>query len=93
MQSSVKKLLCEVSKRESQDVPGCPDSDDDDEDDQCGSPCPPRPSCPEDPDPLVICGGKCNTKADKFAKMKENYTRLLTQYQRKDCEMKELEKR
>lgn len=96
MQSSVKKLLCEVNKRESHDGPSCPDFDDDDDDDEadpCASPCPPRKPCPENPDPLVICGGKRNTKADKYEKMKENYTRLLTQYQRKDCEMQELEKR
>ncbi|KAH8411937.1 hypothetical protein KR222_002905 [Zaprionus bogoriensis] len=96
MQSSVKKLLNEVSKRETQDMASCDDDDDDDGDDDgppCGAPCAPRPPCPEDPDPLVICGGKRNTKADKFEKMKENYTRLLTQYQRKDCQMKELEKR
>lgn len=95
MQSSVRKLLSEVSKRESHDAHSCPDFDDDDDDDaeQYASPCPARKPCPEDPDPLVICGGKRNTKSDKFEKMKENYTRLLTQYQRKDCEMQELEKR
>ncbi|KAH8271783.1 hypothetical protein KR044_005440, partial [Drosophila immigrans] len=91
MQCSVKKLLHEVSRRESAQVCG---AGDDDDDDVCGGGadmC--RPPCPEDPDPLVIGGGKRNTKADKYEKMKENYTRLLTQYQRKDCQMKELEQR
>ncbi|XP_034474001.1 uncharacterized protein LOC117781362 [Drosophila innubila] len=88
MQSSVKKLLSEVSKRETHEAQSC-GGDDDDDDDMNMS----RPPCPEDPDPLVICGGKRNTKADKYEKMKENYTRLLTQYQRKDCQMKELEQR
>ncbi|KAH8237532.1 hypothetical protein KR038_004138 [Drosophila bunnanda] len=93
MQNSVKKLLQEVGNREGQ-----PESfmgDDDDEEDHqdiCGKTAP-RSPCPEDPDPLVICGGKRNTKADKYEKMKENYTRLLTEFQRKDCQMKELQKR
>ncbi|XP_068151025.1 myosin heavy chain, clone 203 [Drosophila tropicalis] len=84
MQSSVKKLLQEVSRRE------VTEPDVSEEDDSC--PQQPAP-CPEDPDPLVICGGKRNTKADKYEKMKENYTRLLTEFQRKDCQMKELQAR
>lgn len=92
MQSSVKKLLNEVSKRETLEPTSCGGyDDDDDDDDPCNAQS--RPPCPEDPDPLVICGGKRNTKADQFEKMKENYARLLTQFQRKDCQMKELEKR
>ncbi|XP_017110606.1 kinesin-1 heavy chain [Drosophila elegans] len=99
MQASVKKLLQEVSNRDGPEP--CPDYQDDDDGEAeaeeaaspCSRPCPPRPPCPEDPDPLVICGGKRNTKADKYEKMKENYTRLLTEFQRKDCQMKELQKR
>ncbi|KAH8248834.1 hypothetical protein KR032_003523 [Drosophila birchii] len=90
MQNSVKKLLQEVGNRD-----GSMDDDDDDDEgqqDPCGKAAP-RPPCPEDPDPLVICGGKRNTKADKYEKMKENYTRLLTEFQRKDCQIKELQKR
>ncbi|KAH8413207.1 hypothetical protein KR009_008792 [Drosophila setifemur] len=92
MQSSVKRLLQEVNNRDGPEP--CGDDDDDDEEDEspCSRPCP-RAPCPEDPDPLVICGGKRNTKADKYEKMKENYTRLLTEFQRKDCQMKELQKR
>lgn len=92
MQSSVKKLLQEVGNRDGPADP-CDDYDDEEEEeDPCARPCP-RTPCPEDPDPLVICGGKRNTKADKYEKMKENYTRLLTEFQRKDCQMKELQKR
>lgn len=94
MQCSVKKLLQEVNNRDASEPCGGGDDDDDDdeEEDPCARPCPRQP-CAEDPDPLVICGGKRNTKADKYEKMKENYTRLLTEFQRKDCQMKELQKR
>ncbi|XP_026844398.1 uncharacterized protein LOC6588715 [Drosophila persimilis] len=87
MQCSVKRLLNEVNRRESA---GPCDEGSDEEDSR---PCPSRPPCPEEPDPLIICGGKRNTKADKYEKMKENYTRLLTEFQRKDCQMKEMQKR
>jgi len=93
MQTSVKKLLQEVSNRDASEPCDVDDDDDEGEEDPCSRPCPPRPPCPEDPDPLVICGGKRNTKADKYEKMKENYTRLLTEFQRKDCQMKEMQKR
>ncbi|XP_017097653.2 cingulin [Drosophila bipectinata] len=94
MQCSVKKLLQEVNTRDaSEPCGGGDDDDEEEEEDPCARPCPARPPCPEDPDPLVICGGKRNTKADKYEKMKENYTRLLTEFQRKDCQMKELQKR
>ncbi|KAH8333502.1 hypothetical protein KR059_000386 [Drosophila kikkawai] len=94
MQSSVKKLLLEVGNRDgqAQTDPYMDDDDEEEEQDPCSRPCP-RSPCPEDPDPLVICGGKRNTKADKYDKMKENYTRLLTEFQRKDCQIKELQKR
>ncbi|ALC38841.1 CG3213 [Drosophila busckii] len=93
MQCSVKKLLTEVSRRETQDPCGDEASSEEDDEPCNGNGKSSRPPCPEDPDPLVICGGKRNTKADKYEKMKENYTRLLTQFQRKDCQLKELEKR
>ncbi|XP_030383683.1 uncharacterized protein LOC115631152 [Scaptodrosophila lebanonensis] len=88
MQCSVKKLLQEVNRRETQDPCDEPTEDED----PCARPCP-RSPCPEEPDPLVVCGGKRNTKSEKYEKLKENYTRLLTEFQRKDCQMKEMEKR
>jgi len=93
MQCSVKKLLQEVTNRDGPEPCEADDDSEEGEEDPCSRPCPPRPPCPEDPDPLVICGGKRNTKADKYEKMKENYTRLLTEFQRKDCQMKEMQKR
>ncbi|XP_017487633.1 PREDICTED: axoneme-associated protein mst101(2) [Rhagoletis zephyria] len=82
MQSSVGQLKQEIYRRERQKQQPCYGVTEEKED-----------ICSEEPDPIGVCLGKRTAKADEMARLRENYLHLLSEFTKKDCQLKEMEKR
>ncbi|CAD6998105.1 unnamed protein product [Ceratitis capitata] len=81
MQSSVCQLKQEIYRREREKQHVCePEEEKED-------------ICSEEPDPIQFCLSKRTAKADEMAKLRENYLHLLAEFSKKDCQLKEMEKR
>lgn len=81
MQSSVCQLKQEIYRREREKQQVC-EAEEEKED-----------VCSEEPDPIQFCLSKRTAKADEMAKLRENYLHLLAEFSKKDCQLKEMEKR
>ncbi|XP_054742589.1 uncharacterized protein LOC129247479 [Anastrepha obliqua] len=81
MQSSVGQLKQEIYRRKRDKQPCYQDEKEKDD------------VCSEEPDPIQMCLGKRSAQADEMAKLRENYLHLLSEFSKKDCQLKEMEKR
>ncbi|XP_011178679.1 uncharacterized protein LOC105209777 [Zeugodacus cucurbitae] len=83
MQSSVSQLKQEIYRREREKQQVCEPEVCEEKEDVCS----------EEPDPIQFCLSKRTAKADEMAKLRENYLHLLAEFSKKDCQLKEMEKR